>query len=374
MRILYLIYGFQWGGAEKLVFDLTQNLIPDVEWIGVVSLYKHNTETEREMIQMLELHGINTFMLEKQAASDRIRSIKKLYHYAKDNHVELIHGHCSVPMLFAKIVGKILQIPVVCTIHNTNGYSRKQELLTSWMVDSYISIGQAAEDYMLHELKIKKRKISRIYNAIDIDRFSQSKRTPDFWSQYGGKEGEIVLLNVARVAEQKNQLCLLRALKILVDQNKTNFRIYFLGNYEAGDETACILQDYIQENGLQPYVVFLGMHKNVNDFLVNADCFVMTSWYEGLSVAFLEAVICGLPIVVTDMPFVKELNQLAECAVIIPQDDDHALAGVLAEGMFHRQTDQTIQTFKENFSMDRFVSEHLQVYQTLLSATKKGNK
>lgn len=370
MRVLYVINAFVWGGAEKLVYDLSLGMTGKVEWIGIAALYRNSSRTEMEMMQTLEKHGIYTLILDKGAGTDRMASIKKLYRYAHCNRVNIIHGHCSVPMLFSKIVGKILCIPVVCTIHNTTGYSRKKEMLTAWMVNVYISIGQAAEDYMVRDLKICEKKIHRIYNAIETSRFENRKRDPLFWKQYGGKENQITFINVARVTEQKNQMCLLRAVKRLIDRGKTDIRIYFLGYYEPADPVVQKLNEYIQKNGLRPYVEFLGMHRNVCDFLANADCFVMTSWYEGLSVAFLEAVISGIPIVTTDMPFVQELNTFAECATVIPQNDDRSLAAVLYKKTYKRQTQQTINQFKSHFSMEEFVRKHLEVYQKCCCAQK----
>ena len=156
-------------------------------------------------------------------------------------------------------------------------------------------------------------------------------------------------------------MCLLRALKTLIDKGKTDIRLYILGYYEPTQQIAKELNEYIQDNSLEPYVKFLGMHKNVFDFLINADCFVMTSWYEGLSVAFLEAVVSGIPIIATDMPFVKELNAFAKCATVIPQDDDQLLASILYEKAYRKQTNRAISIFKKNFSIDKFVEEHLNI-------------
>lgn len=365
MRIIYVINAFTWGGAEKLVYDLAIRMAAQVDFVGIAALYKKDDDTEADMVETLESHGIKTLILGKGVGTGRIKGVLSICKFAKENKAELLHGHCSVPMLFAKIVGQMLKVPVVCTIHTTRGYSREKEKVTAWMADQYVSIGQAAEKYMLEELKIKQRKITRIYNAIDIGEFKNRDKEPHFWTQHGGKDDQIALLNVARVTEAKNQICLLRALNTAVQSGRTDLRLYFLGYYEEKEPVFGQLQDYIRENQLDAYVSFLGMHKNVNEYLANADCFVMTSWYEGLSVAFLEAVISGIPIIVTDLPFVQELNEISECAVVIPQNDDKALAEVLMNGNYQRQKPHTIRLFEEKFSMDEFVNQHLQLYQRL---------
>lgn len=371
MRILYIINAFSWSGAERLVYDLALKIRNCVEYVGIAALYRNNGAAETEMICNLRNAGIAAYTIGKEAGSGRIRTIRILTQIAKTNQVDLIHGHCSVPMLFAKIVGTILRLPVACTIHSTRGYSKAREKLTSWMVDKYVSIGAAAEAYMETDLAIAKEKIVRIYNAIDTEHFYRRTRDERFWENYGGKPGEQVLLNVARVHEAKNQMCIARAVKKCLEGGYRDFRVYILGAYEERSPVYQELAHYIDSEKLMEHIVFLGMHSNVSDFLANADCFVMTSAYEGLSVAFLEAVISGLPIVVTDMPFVHELNEIAPCSTIIPQNDSGKLARIIEQQCYTGQRDETVRRFQKLFSMERFVQQHMHLYSELLRIYSK---
>lgn len=369
LRVLYIINSFSWGGAEKLVYDLSIGLIEKAEFVGVVALYRQNNDTETKMVADLEKAGVKTAILGKTAGKGRIKAIYDTYRFGKTNKVNIIHGHCLIPMLFAKIAGKMLKVPVVCTVHNTQGYSAKKEKISSWMVSKYVSIGQAVENYMIQELNIKKKDIVPIFNSINTEQFIPVKKDPSFWVKYGGKEGEQVILNVARVHQQKNQLCLARAINHCIKDGKSDIRAYILGNFDESDQTYIELKKYIENEGIADHVIFLGMHQNVNDFLNNADCFVMTSRYEGLSVAFLEAVISGLAIVVTDMPFVRELNSISNCSTVIQQDDDKALASILEKKSYKQQSLETISLFKEKFSMKEFVDKHYNLYQNILDST-----
>jgi len=373
VRILYIIHAFSWGGAEKLVYDLSARVKDSAGSVGVTALYRTGNETEAGMVRDLESRGVVTQIVGKRAGKDRVKTVFAIARFAKEHRVELIHGHCAVPMLFAKIVGKLLGIPSVCTIHNTKGYSRTEERLTGWMTDRYVSIGAAAEAYMETELGIAKERIVRIYNAIDTSQFQGRPRNAHFWEQYGGRVGEQILLNVARVHEQKNQMCLARAVKRCLEDGYREFKVYILGAYDEGDPAYRELANYIHAEKLDRHIVFLGMHKNVRDFLANADLFVMTSAYEGLSVAYLEAVISGLPIVVTDMPFVHELNEVASCATVIAQNDSEALARIIEDRSYKRQNAETIAKFEEMFSMEKFVDEHRNLYlQVIRARAAKG--
>lgn len=371
MRILYIINSFYRAGAEKLVYDLAPRIRQYSEFVGIVALFQYNNETEAEMVRILESQGVKILIVGKRVKTDVLKTIRAITQFAKKHQVDLVHGHSIAPMMFAKVTGRILGIPVVCTIHNTRGYSKVREKLTGWMVNRYVSIGASVEEYMKGELSIAPKNIVRIYNAIDIEQFQGEPVNQHFWEQYGGKVGEQVILNIARVHESKNQMCIAKAVKKCLKIGYHNFKVYILGAYNESDPFYQKLICYIRTEKLEKHIIFLGMHKNVPSFLANADCFVMTSVYEGLSVAYLEAVISGLPIIVTDMPFVRELNELAPCSIVIPQNDSNALAQIIANKDYAKQTAETVVRFKENFSMDKFVKQHRQLYQELIRAHTK---
>ena len=92
----------------------------------------------------------------------------------------------------------------------------------------------------------------------------------------------------------------------------------------------------------------------------------MTSIYEGLSLSFLEALFCRLPIIVTQLPFVDELNQAGCCAVVIPQNDSLKLSQVLMNESFFVPDLDTLKVFQTRFSFDTFAKEHLSLYHNLL--------
>jgi hypothetical protein len=71
--------------------------------------------------------------------------------------------------------------------------------------------------------------------------------------------------------------------------------------------------------------------EQVADFLRDLDVFVMPSRYEGLPNAVLEALACGVPVVATDVPGMREATGLA--ARLVPPEDPDALAGALLEAL-----------------------------------------
>ena len=365
MNVLFIINSFSLGGAEKLVYDLALQLRGQVNAVSIVGLYKTDVPTEAHLQRGLNERGIKTYILGKRVKKDRLKSVWQIYKIIKQNNISIVHAHCSVPMLLGKLAGLWARVPVVCTIHSTSGYSARQEQLTSCMARAYVSIGGAAEKYMIEKLYIPTAKITRIYNAADTQHFAPQPKKPDFWQPYGGQPGDIALVHVGRVHEAKNQLCMLRAMAELKQQNLTQYKLYIVGPYETADPLYQTLARFIREHKLEETVRFLGPQADVAPFLVQADCFVMTSHYEGFSLAFLEAVLCGVPVISTDLEFVRNLNKIAPCALIIPQDDAHTLADALRRKTYLTFT-PPCEIFARRFSMENCARQHLELYGKLV--------
>lgn len=365
MNILFIINSFASGGAETLVCQLACALTEHATQVTVAALYANNDLVAQEMLNNLHARNIKTYVLNKRAGKDRFKTVGALRKIIKENKINLIHAHCQIPMLMGKLAGLLTRVPVVCTVHSTADYSALQERLTSWMSNKYVAIGQAAQEYMTGPLHIPASKITRIYNAINTTPFTTAQKDPHFWEQFGGKEGDIALIHVARVHPAKNQICLLRAMAELKKQNLTPYKLYILGAYLPEDKTYRELANFIRQNALEETVHFLGAHANVADYLVNSDCFLMTSHFEGFSLSFLEAVISGLPIISTDLPFVRNLNKIAPCALVIPQDDSHALAELIKTNRFRTLTVPG-KLFAQQFSIQTCARAHADLYKELL--------
>lgn len=361
MRILFVINSFTLAGAEKLVFDLSQRLRPACAYVGIAALYRLNLPTEEEIRRQLQANHIQTYILDKPPKRKRLATVQKLVQIEKRENVQVIHAHCSVPMLMGKLSGFLSGIPVVCTVHNSRGYSALRERSTGWMARQYISIGEAVENYMVEQLHIPAGKITRIYNGVDSAQFYPEEAVPGFWAQYGFLPDVPVILHIGRVAEQKNQICLIRALAKCKKAGRP-FQLAILGGFSETDPLYRRLREEIETAGLGDLVRFLGIRRCVRPFLNQAACFVMTSRYEGLSVSFLEAVMCGTPIVVTDMPFVRELLHIGPCATVFPQDDADALAQILMEQSYEKPSAQVQARFRQRFCMEQYAARHLALY------------
>lgn len=129
------------------------------------------------------------------------------------------------------------------------------------------------------------------------------------------------IITAGRLTEQKNQAMLLRAMaRIHQEHPDIKCRIFGEGNLR-GD-----LQEQIRNLGLENTVFLEGNVANIYDRLAQSGLFVLTSNFEGLSNALIEAMMVGLPCITTDYPGARELIVHGQNGIVVPMDDDAELA------------------------------------------------
>lgn len=160
-------------------------------------------------------------------------------------------------------------------------------------------------------------KTSVIYNPIimDQDYIGIALRT--------SKKNRIV--SVARLSKQKNPEMQLKAFsEFLKSHPDYTMTMYGDGNYRSEVEAL------IKELKLEGKVELPGAVKGVWDAIANARCFVMSSWFEGMPNALLEAMCLGLPCVSTKVSGAVDLINDGENGKLVDLDDSHAMASAMS--------------------------------------------
>lgn len=135
-----------------------------------------------------------------------------------------------------------------------------------------------------------------------------------------------VVLSVARLAPQKDLATLLRAFTEVVRSRPA--RLVILGE---GDERIGLIT-LTRELGISPFVQFPGDIRPAFPYMAKARVFVLSSAWEGLSMALLEAMACGTPVVSTDCPYGPgEILEGGKWGRLVPPGDWRSLASAILE-------------------------------------------
>jgi glycosyltransferase involved in cell wall biosynthesis len=172
--------------------------------------------------------------------------------------------------------------------------------------------------------RVKPEKIVLIENGIDLARSQlSSEQKAELRKSLGLKEDHVVFLTVGRLAQEKGHTVLLEAISQVGDDPAFLF---------AGDgPLRAQLEERADQLGIQPRVRFLGVRDDVPALLGIADGFIQPSLSEGLSLAFLEALAAGVPVISSRVGGAVDIIEEHDAGILVPAGDAAALAAAIAQ-------------------------------------------
>lgn len=312
MKILFAIDTLQTGGAEKSTLEIVKRL-PD--WIQptIVTFYKTT--------QSLGLDsGIQLKQFNLSGKYEFRKAIALFDAYCKAEKPDLVVATLFRSEYISRIVCKKHRIINIGTFVNDT-YSRYELANLSWMMkikigwfwllnwytarycSCFLSNSQSIKETNARALMIKPDKVHVIPRGRELAKFAYSD------NRYRKKT--IRFVNVGRLLPRKGQAEMIKAFSLLLTEYPDS-ELLIAGEGSYRHE----LERLIHTLKLQNQVKLLGTVKDVPDLLNTADVFVFPSWYEGFSGALVEAMLCGIPILASDISMNKEAVTHMETAYL----------------------------------------------------------
>jgi len=175
-------------------------------------------------------------------------------------------------------------------------------------------------------LGISRENIKYIPNGVDVDLFNSSKENKSLRQKMGIPANDIILLSYGRITEVKRPLKLIELFsEICKDVN--NVTLIFAGDGELLDKAKNLAK---RKNLMN--IKFLGYidHKKVAPtLLASSDYYILISKYEGQPLTLLEAMASGLKCIVSDLPNLKMIIDMANCGIAVDVNKGHASDKIL---------------------------------------------
>lgn len=229
-----------------------------------------------------------------------MRALRQVEDLMKQNGYAFCHCHSPIGGVVARIAGHRTRTKVIYTAHGFHFYQGApvmnwlvyypvEKMLSRW-TDVLITINH--EDYKLAKKKFKMKKLTYVPGiGIDTQRECLSqKEKEEKRKELGIPQDAFLITNAAEFTSNKNQKTVIEAIEQLHNPN-----IYFV-MCGIGEKKA-ELEQYVKEHGLEKHIRFVGFRNDLHEILQTSDCFVLSSFREGLSVALMEAMAEGLPVV-----------------------------------------------------------------------------
>ena len=324
MKILMLTWEYPpriVGGIARVVHDLSKRLIKDGHEVTVVT-YRDNADVpEYENDKGVNVYRVDNYMIHPNNFIDWIMQLnfnmlsKATEIINKEGGFDVIHAHDWLVTYAAKSLKNAYDIPIVATIHATEAgrnsgiHDETQRYIndTEWLLTYEATEVIVNSNYMKNEIQrlfgLPFDKINVIPNGINLSNFTGIERDYDFRRQYA-MDNEKIILYVGRLVYEKGVQHLIAAMpKILSNYNDA--KLIIAGRGGMMDE----LRAEASNLGLDDKIYFTGYlnSKQVQKMYKCADVAVFPSTYEPFGIVALEAMLAGVPTVVSDVGGLDEI-------------------------------------------------------------------
>jgi len=327
LRILVQLDRFGQGGLEQVVLDLLSGLRQ--AGARVVLLVIEETDLPPLLAGQAD-------HIAKLNGNDPEAAYRALLLREK---IDLVSSHYC---LFGAGIAHDLGVPFVQTVQNTYVWLTPAQLEAHRQADpfttAYICVSHEVARYSDLRLGLCVDKMLVLANGVASDRFQPTARPESrarLRCEYAIPREAFVFLNVASIYPPKAQRCAVRALRQVHDAGHDAWLLFLGGIFDSAYQKS-LLED-IERLHVGERVVFAGRREDVAAFLGAADAFLLPSFWEGCSLALAEAVLAGLPAVISRVGSAADFAGIEGVTLLDPPfasivDLDHHSLGQLLHG------------------------------------------
>lgn len=360
LRILHITSSLGIGGAESVLYYLIKHLQSDAEHMVIAF---HDGPYREKLhacgIQVIVLRGL-------VVRYDPIFFIKLFWHI-KQIQPDCIHSLLWAANVTARIIGRMLAIPVISAMHNNvslNG--RLRNYLDSWtlsLAKQVVVIHEGVQQSIIDRCRKHARlPITIIHNCIDIDDVQRlANANLQLRSSFDLRDDHFVIGAVGRWIPIKRYSLLIEQFAYIL-QAYPHARLLLIGH----GPQAHTLREQVRMLGIDHAVRFIA-GKQAYGYFPLFNCFVLPSITEGPSIALLEAMSFGVPPVVTREELDHPVIVSGKNGILVSAGDANALYSALVElitnsylrkkmGIYARQT------IERDFSIDRMVDAYKKIF------------
>ena len=291
------------GGAERVTVYLADYMVKNGVSCDILTETISKNEYDAPS-------GVERITLKSKGYFSKIREIRKFIKNSGADTV-LVMGVSNSIYVIPATFG--LKVKVVISERNDPNHFLGKTLVKKYsrflmrFADGFVFQNQYAKDFYKKKLKGRGEVI---FNPLFTDGL------PEVYT--GERKKEFV--NLGRLHEQKNQKMLINAFSAISEKHK-DFTLTIYGEGKLKDE----LQALIDEKGLKERVNLAGNKSNVLELIKDSYAFILSSNFEGMPNALIEAMSIGLPCISTDCPGALSLIEDGKNGLIIKVKDEYAL-------------------------------------------------
>lgn len=365
-KIVFIIHGLPVGGAEKFLITLV-NLLPKQYYESHIILLSQDETLRHEIHTNVFIHKILKASRFDFSIVYRIRRqidmispeivmcvntysffLTKLGYSSKTPYKFILSPHTTIPFSIYNYLQSLV-------------YYRKIQ-----SSDIVLYLCKTQMRYINQTYKLAKHHSKVIYNGIDCSYFSPQKissvEVSDLLKSLRIPSGAKIIVQVARIQKEKRHEDAVEALSIL-NKKRTSDKVHLLIIGGGSEYRISILKNKALELGEQNNVHLLGSCQDVRLYYKAASLFTLTSSSETFSLAALEAMAFGLPVVLTSVGGAAEMVTDYQNGFLVPPRDPQKMALAWGKALAYSFDSSVIREMVvNNFSINQMVKQYLEVF------------
>jgi len=382
MKVLHIVGESKFGGGSIIILQLARHA-KSMGWdVDVLT-------TDATFQAALREAGIGVVALDVIWRSIRpvrdVVGLLRLYRFLKTARYTIVHTHTSKGGFVGRLAARLAGVPII--FHTAHGFAFHER--SSRLVIAACSVLERAasrwcrriftvsEFHRRWGLRLRiagGHQIRAIPNGIPQSRVEAAAGRDAVRASLEAGAKEVVVLSTGRLAPLKGIEDLLRAASVLISRGLP-LSVCLAGSGPIREGIAALAV----ELGIAPRVRFLGFRNDVGDLLAASDLVVLPSVREGLSIALLEAMAAGKPIVATAISSNCEATRNGSAALLVPPGDDGALAEAmqkliadpsLAERLGRTARSVYLASYTEQTMLEKYADEYCAAIRELETRTK----
>jgi glycosyltransferase involved in cell wall biosynthesis len=366
VRVLHVLDELKHSGAEVMLQLAYNNFAKS----GIES---HILSTGNTVGAYSAILGNTGYKIHHIPFRKSIGFFKDIHRLFRNKGFSVVHVHTERGFIWYIVLAKVAGVPIlVRTFHNVFLFCSYLRWKRSWQRRLSQNVFRAvhtaiSESVLVEEKERFANNCILVRNWTDIETFHPPSKEERHRARelYGLQTNDFVLVSIGSCSTVKNHLATFTAvesLNNLLDGRKVI--LLHVGKGPMLEEE----QMYVRQHGLGEYIRFLGLLDDVRPCLYAADAFVMTSLWEGLGIAALEAMSAALPVVLYNVPGLRDLVRDGKGGLLIePNPDCLAEALLLMIGhpeLRKKQAQEAREVVLCTYSLEDSVEKFVAIYKT----------
>jgi len=353
------------GGAETVFLDLASGLrIGNLASVATVG-------RDGWLAEQVRARGLSPVILEARGSLN-FQYLRQLVALARRSDARVLVAHLFGAAIYSSLAGIIARIPVISVLHGQSDLAQKERFaalkraVVTHGSSRIVFVSEPLRDDLQPRLKLPASKVAVIENGIDMRKFDRAD-SHHLRNSLGMTSG-ILVGAIGNLRRAKDYPTLLRAARRVCDV-APDTRFVIAGDIQGG--LFAELERLRAELGLTGEVQFLGLRSDIPEILAGIDLFVSSSDREGFSIALVEAMASGKPVLATRSGGPERIIDDERTGLLVPARDPEALAAginrlIASPELRIRLADTARNAIRTRYSSARMLESYAQLIESVI--------